>query len=97
MGPWKNVLRTENMRKWSPGARVGHAWLKMEAINGMRMLSALVSPGRGMEMGKLGLDVAEVGRGGRERDGPVTPGIWIATNFSIALAFFEDIVRQDCE
>ena len=48
-------------------------------------------------MGRLGLDVAEVGRGGRDRDGPVTPGIWIATNFSIALAFFEYIVRLEIE
>jgi hypothetical protein len=97
MGPWKNVLRTENMRKWSPGARVGHAWLKMEVMNGMRISCALVSSGRGIGMGRLGLDVAEVGSGGRERDGPVTPGIWIAISFSIALAFFGDIVRRDCE
>ena len=73
------------MRVWSPGARVGHAWLKVVVTNGM--LLGLASDGRGMATGRLGLDVAEVGKGGSDNEGPVTPGTRSATTRSIALAF----------
>jgi hypothetical protein len=43
---------------------------------------------RGMESGRFGLEVAEVGKGGKERILGVTPGMRSATTFWIMLTFF---------
>jgi hypothetical protein len=44
---------------------------------------------RGMESGRFGLAVAEVGKGGKERISGVIPGIRSATTFWIMLTFLE--------
>lgn len=68
----------------SPGARVGHAWLNFDAMYGM---SLLASSGNGMEIGTFGLEVADVGIGGRASSERVRPGIRRATTFCIDLEF----------
>jgi len=70
------------MRLWSPGARVGHAWLKVDVMKGI--VGSVVEVdlgGYGIESGKLGFDVADVGKGGRERSDGVRPGISRVTTF----------------
>lgn len=84
-GPWKNAPRTEYMRVWSPGARVGQAWLNVEAINGN---SVCESFGSGIAQGIFGLAVAEVGGGGKERKSESIPGINSATTFCTERAFW---------
>lgn len=44
---------------------------------------------RGMESGRFGLEVAEVGKGGKERISGVIPGMRSATTFWIMLTFLE--------
>ena len=44
---------------------------------------------RGMERGRFGFAVAEVGKGGKERISGVRPGMRRATTFWIMLAFLE--------
>jgi len=69
------------MRVWSPGARVGHAWLNVEAMNGMvwRGAPSEGAGGRGIARGRLGFDVAVVGKGGKDSMSGVRPGIQRAT------------------
>ena len=83
-GPWKKEPRTEYILVWSPGARVGQAWLKVEAMNGRDVFE---SPGSGIATGILGFAVAEVGSGGRARKSGRMPGINSATTFCIDRAF----------
>lgn len=90
-GPWKKELRTEYILVWSPGARVGHAWLKVEAMNGMGVCE---SDGRGMESGMFGLAVADVGSGGIERKDDKIPGINRATTCWIDRGFYENGVAR---
>jgi hypothetical protein len=85
-GPWKNALKTECILVGSPGAFVGHAWLNVAAMKGMSQGDSGV--GRGIERGRLGFDVADVGRGGNERRGGVMPGIKRATTFLIEREFW---------
>ena len=67
----------------------------MQAIKGM--LAAVdegialsnVGARRGMESGRFGLAVAEVGKGGKERISGVIPGMRSATTFWIMLTFLE--------
>jgi hypothetical protein len=69
------------MRVKSPGARVGHAWLKVEAIKGKADEDPGV--GRGIAIGTFGFEVATVGSGGRPRSSGVNPGINRVTTFWI--------------
>lgn len=71
-GPLKNVENTECIRYESPGARVGHAWLNVEASHGTPDATLF---GSGMESGILGFLVADVGRGGSDSMSGVIPGI----------------------
>ena len=91
MGPWKNAVKMLCMRVWSPGARVGHAWLKVEAIKGMPE----EAPGaeRGIASGTFGFEVAEVGSGGRPKSSGVNPGIKRVTTFWIRDESFTISVR----
>ncbi len=73
------------------GARVGHAWLNVLAMKGM--LAAPV-PGptsvgerRGIESGRFGFTVADVGSGGRLSRSGVNQGTSKATTFWIMVAF----------
>ena len=50
---------------------------------------------RGIESGRFGLAVAEVGRGGKERISGDIPGMRSATTFWIMLAFFEE--KDKCQ
>lgn len=72
------------MRVGSPGARVGHAWLNVDAIYGMLLLD---SSGRGIANGKFGFAVADVGKGGRARSDGVKPGMSSVTTLYIDRAF----------
>ena len=36
-GTWKNAERAENILVASPGARVGHAWLNLDAMKGSKV------------------------------------------------------------
>ena len=36
-GTWKNADRAENIFVASPGARVGHAWLNLDAMKGSKV------------------------------------------------------------
>jgi hypothetical protein len=56
------------------------------AIKGM---FAAVGGRRGMESGRFGLAVAEVGRGGKERISWDIPGMRSATTFWIILTFLK--------
>jgi hypothetical protein len=42
-GPRKNVPRTEYILVWSPGARVGQAWLNVKEMNGSGVFDLLWS------------------------------------------------------
>lgn len=88
-GPWKNAFKTECMRVWSPGARVGHAWLNVFLMKGKPEDESSAGPagGSGTARGKLGFAVAEVGRGGSEMMSGVMPGNRIATTFCTDLGF----------
>jgi hypothetical protein len=66
------------MRVGSPGARVGQAWLNVDAINGMSVLEA---SGSGMESGTFGFAVADVGKGGSASSDGVRPGMSSVTTF----------------
>ncbi len=84
IGPLKNVLSTLCMRVWSPGARVGHACVKVVAMNGIQ--AAIESAfwdfeRRGIEIGRFGFEVAAVGKGGSSKTSGVNPGIRTATTF----------------
>lgn len=46
---------------------------------------------RGMESGKLGFEVADVGRGGKASRSEVSPGTRSATTFWIMLAFLRAV------
>jgi hypothetical protein len=69
---------------WSPGARVGQAWLNVVAMKGIHAavdtstvplsLGKGGSDARGIDIGKLGLEVADVGKGGSESISGVSPG-----------------------
>jgi hypothetical protein len=69
---------------------VGQAWLKVDAINGMSVLEV---SGNGIESGKFGLAVAEVGRGGRASSDGVRPGMSSVTTFCIDREFCEMVDR----
>lgn len=88
-GPWKNALSTECIRVWSPGARVGHAYVNVEEMNGTlgEASSDGCAGGNGTARGTLGFEVAEVGRGGSARMSGVSPGIRRATTFVIVRGF----------
>ena len=81
------------MRVWSPGARVGHAWLKVLAMKGI--LAAAEEEGswfedadnKGIDKGRFGFEVAEVGSGGSERISGVKPGTKRATTRWIIFTF----------
>lgn len=86
------MLRTEYICVWSPGARVGHAWLNVDAMNGSSGVDldaggTLDVEGRGIDSGMFGLEVADVGRGGREIRERVRPGIRRVTTLFIERAF----------
>ena len=87
-GPWKNVPRTEYILYWSPGARVGQAWLNVEAMNGSGVLDTF---GSGIAIGMCGLAVAEVGGGGRARKSGRMPGIKSVTTFCMNGAFWTSV------
>jgi hypothetical protein len=74
------------MRVRSPGARVGQAWLNVDAMYGMSLLEV---SGKGMESGKFGFIVADVGRGGSARSDGVRPGMSRVTTFSMDREFCE--------
>ena len=84
------------MRVWSPGARVGHAWLKVVAMKGIFSARLCDSDddeaddgaSRGIEIGRLGLAVAVEGGGGRESRSGVRPGTRSATTFWTWFAFY---------
>ena len=77
------------MRFWSPGARVGHAYVNVALMNGTP--GGAFSVGRGTCSGRFGLEVAEVGRGGRERTSGVNPGIRSTTTLLIEREFYRSI------
>ena len=64
-GPWKNAFSTECIRNWSPGARVGHAYVKVDCMNGTPDVPAASACGSGTCRGRFGFAVADVGSGGR--------------------------------
>lgn len=70
---------------------MGHAWLKVEAMNGRPGVvfesESNALGGRGIGMGMLGLIVAEVGIGGSASKAGVNPGISSVTTFSMAREF----------
>ena len=89
-GPWKKELRTEYILLWSPGARVGQAWLNVEATNGRGVDDSF---GSGIAIGIFGLTVAEVGGGGKARNSGCMPGINSATTFCMDRAFLGGVGR----
>ena len=58
--------------------------------------AAFVS-GRGTGSGTLGLDVADVGRGGRERMSGVSPGIRSATTLLMERGFWEQLLDSEMQ
>jgi hypothetical protein len=54
----------------------------------VRLDSDATADGKGMAIGKLGFDVADVGSGGRDSKGAVKPGMKSATNLLIPFAFY---------
>ena len=62
-GTWKNAERAENIFVVSPGARVGHAWLNLDAIKGNKVPGG---EGNGISTGTLGLSIVDVEIGGNE-------------------------------
>ena len=96
-GPVKKEFITLCILFWSPGARVGQAWLNVVAMKGIQaavdtsVVSVSLGIGgdaRGMAMGTLGLEVAEVGKGGNERISGVSPGAKTTTTLWIKLRFW---------
>ena len=90
------MLSTMSIRVWSPGARVGHAWLKVVAMKEIFSARPCDAPdddeaddgtSRGIEIGKLGLAVAVAGGGGKESRSGVGPGTRSATTFWTWFAF----------
>ena len=81
---WKNVERTENILVVSPGARVGHAWLNLDGMKGIKVPAG---EGNGISTGTLGLSMADVEVGGNEMDFPVTPTVRTTTTFWIDRGF----------
>ena len=73
-GLWKNVLVTECILNWSPGAWDGQVWLNDHAKNGSGTFDTL---GSGFAIGTLA--VADVGGGGWARKSGSMPGIKTAT------------------
>lgn len=67
----------------------------MLAIKGMfaAVDAAVVGGRRGMESGRFGLEIAEVGKGGKERISGVIPGMRRATTFWIIPTFLRDTQR----
>jgi len=65
---------------------VGHAWLNVDAMNGMleEETSTEGMGGRGIARGMLGFDVAVDGNGGRDSMSGVRPGIQRATTLWIS-------------
>lgn len=76
------------MRVGSPGARVGHAWLNVDAMNGMSLPDA---SGKGIANGTFGFVVADVGRGGKARSDDVRPGMSSVTTFCIDREFCKEL------
>jgi hypothetical protein len=64
---------------------VGHAWLNVFAMKGISL--GVSAEGIGIGIGTLGLDVAEVGRGGKESIEGVRPGMRMTTTFRIERGF----------
>jgi len=77
-GTWKNAERAENILVVSPGARVGHAWLNLDGMKGIKVPGG---EGNGISTGTLGLFMADVGAGGNEMDFPVIPTARRTTTF----------------
>lgn len=71
---------------WSPGARVGHAWLNVDAMNGIlgQETPSVGMGGRGIARGRLGFDVAVDGNGGKDSTSGVRPGIQRVTTLWIS-------------
>lgn len=79
------------MRYWSPGARVGQAWLNVAAIKGTfggGPASGVLGKS-GIDNGIWGFTVADVGSGGSDKTSDVKPGMSSATTFSMSGAFFQ--------
>ena len=80
------------MRVWSPGARVGHAWLNVLAMKGILAAPVLeptsADERRGIESGRFGFTVADVGSGGRLSRSGVNPGTSKVTTFWIMFVFY---------
>ena len=53
------------------------------------------SDGSGMGMGRLGFEVAEVGRGGRERMVDIKPGMRRTTSFCMLCVFCEPLNMEN--
>ena len=70
--------------EWSLGARVGQAWLNVEATKGSGAFDVL---GSGIASGMCGLAVAEVGDEGRARESGSVPDIKSVTTFCMDSAF----------
>ena len=89
--------RTEYVLEWSPGARVGQAWLNVEALDGSGVFDLL---GSGIASGMWGLPVAELGDRGRARKSGSMPDIKSVTTFcmdsalSILTQFGVDAVKD---
>ena len=83
-GTWKNAERAENILVVSPGARVGHAWLNLDGMKGIKVPGG---EGNGISTGMLGLSMADVEAGGNEMDFPVIPTVRRTTTFWIDRGF----------
>jgi hypothetical protein len=83
-GTWKNAERAENILVVSPGARVGHAWLNLDAMKGTKVP---VGEGNGISTGTFGLSMADVEIGGKEMAVPVNPTARRTTTFWIDRGF----------
>ena len=94
-GPWKNAFSTECIRNWSPGARVGHAYVKVDCMNGTPDVPTASACGNGTCRGRFGFAVADVGRGGRWRMSGVSPGMSRATTLLIDRVFWRDVSRGE--
>ena len=73
------------IRVWSPGARVGQAALKRDAMKGTGQGDSSVASG--IDMGTFGFAIEDVGSGGRDNISFVNPGTSNATTFCIEFAF----------
>ena len=90
-GLWKKPPNTECIRVWSPGARVGHAYVNVDWMKGIPEDVEASGWGKGTCSGRFGLAVADVGGGGRERRSGVRPGIRRATTLLIEREFYKSI------